>query len=96
MGILGTAAEGAECVGRVGVSTLRDAAAGDFLFIGICSTFFSCVISVNNVFLTGSLAARLGVVVDGGRASILMMSPASYFTWSVNFTSGNGVDVRKM
>ena len=95
MGTLGTVAEGAECVGRVGVSTLGDAATGAFLSIGIGSTPLSCVASVNSAFLTESLAARLGVIVDDGRVSILMMFPAACFRRSVNFTSGNGVDVGK-
>ena len=96
MGTLGTTAECSECVSRVVVSTLGYSGTGAAWSIVIGSTLLSFVASVNNAFLTGSPAARLGVEVDGGKVSILMMSPAACFRWSVNFTSGNGVDVGKI
>ena len=95
MGNLGTDAEGVECVGRVVTCTLGDSATGAVCAIEIGSTLLSCVASANNAFLTESPAARLGVVVDGGRVRILMMSPATCFRWSVSLTSKNGVDVEK-
>ena len=92
----GTVAEGVEYVGRVVVFTLGDASTGASWFIGISSTLLSFVASVNNAFLTGSPAARLGVVVGRVRVSIRMMSPAACFRWLLNLTSGNGADVVKM
>ena len=81
-------------VGSNGVSTLGDACTSGVIS-GIGCTFFNCVASVNRVFLTGSPAGRLGVVVDGGCVRIDMMSPAACLGWSVTFTVGKGIVVGK-
>ena len=81
-------------VGSNGVSTLGDACTSGVIS-GIGCTLFNCVASVNRAFLTGSPAARLGVVVDGGCVRMDMMSPAACLRWSVKFTVGKGIVVGK-
>ena len=53
--------------------------------------FFSCVANVRSAFLTGSPAAKLGVVVDGGLFSISTISVAAWWRKSMVFMLGNGV-----
>ena len=78
MGTLGSGIGGAMCVGVAVGNTLGDAVGGVQLScVGIGCMRFSCVARVNNAFLTGSPAAKLGVVVEGGRVKIVMMSPAA-------------------
>lgn len=55
--------------------TLGDTASG----VLIDSILFSCVANSNNAFRTGSPAESDGVVDDGGRVSIEMMSSAACF-----------------
>ena len=86
---LGGFVRAAACCGRVGVLTLGDAATGTG-WIGIISTLFICVANVSNAFLTGSPASRLGVVVDGGCVSMVMISVAACLRKSSNFICGNG------
>ena len=56
---------------------------------------FSCVASVTSAFHTGSPAAKLGVVVDGGCDKMVIMSPAACTKKSYNLISGNGKTVGK-
>ena len=55
--------------------TLGDTASG----VLIDSILFSCVANSNNAFRTRSPAESDGVVDDGGRVSIEMMSSAACF-----------------
>ena len=58
--------------------TLGDAGGGAQLSSnGIGCIRLSCVARVNNAFLTGPPASKLGVVVEGGSVKIDMMSPAA-------------------
>ena len=50
---------------------------------------------VSKAFLTGSPAARLGVVDDGGAVSSVIISVAACLRWSVSVTFGKGIDVGK-
>ena len=53
--------------------------------------FFNYVANFRSAFLTGSPAAKLGVVVDGGFFSIYTISVAAWWRRSMVFILGNGV-----
>ena len=76
--------------------TLGDTAgAGHSFSDGIGWTRFSCIARVNKAFLTGSPAARLGVVVEGGSVNIDIMSSAACRRKLSNLISGNGISFGK-
>ena len=58
---------------------------------GMGCTLFNCVANVRRAFLTGSPAARLGVVVEGGEVSIVIMSAADWRRKSSILIAGKGI-----
>ena len=62
---------------------------------GILSIRFNWVANVMSALRTGSPACKIGVVVDGGCVSMVIISLAACLRKSFNFIAGNGIVVGK-
>ena len=92
---LGSEAGGRRCRCNVGVSTLGGGVTGWGCKTGMGSIRLSCVAIVCSALRTGSPACKVGVVVEGGQASIVMISVAACLKKSSSLTSGKGTVVGK-
>ena len=80
---------------NVGVFTLGGGVTGCAGMVDMGSILLICVAIVYSVLGTGSSACKEGVVVEGGEASMVIMSVAACFKKSSILTSGKGTVVGK-